>query len=151
MNEKIIRHTSANVDVDFYDKLIVASEIFNITEDVIFKDLIQITKQYSNIGYVHGLLSEYQDHSPDSWETLYYSLNENEIEEYGKARMKYKISTSKLAFIGFCLFWELLIFMYKERLKKSIKKDFFYSYKKFKEKYLNHIEYYIIRLNILLK
>ncbi len=149
MYKKTIHVTSANLDGDFYDDLKELSELFSIHESTIFKDLIEITEQHFKCNHVYNQLTEYQNHSPERWEKLHYSLDQSEIEKIGKARQKYKISISKLAFIGFLLFWELLIFIYKERLKKSIDINFLDSYQEKREKFKKHIPYFLNRFNIL--
>ncbi|MBN1500274.1 MAG: hypothetical protein JW982_08965, partial [Spirochaetes bacterium] len=93
-------NTSANVDGVFYDELYLASRQTGISSVKIFKDLIVMVISGSELGKITGVLTEYQDHSPERWENFYYSLNELEIEKFSKARQKYKISVSKLAFIG---------------------------------------------------
>ncbi len=151
MSEKITKYTSANVDVDFYNELLTASERYDIRDNIIFKDLINLTKQHVKSDHVIGLLTEYQNHKPEQWEKLHYGLNEDEIENFSKMRQKYKISISKLAFIGFILFWELLMRIYEERLKPNIPQDFLYSYQKIKEKFQNLAPKFILRLKIVQK
>ncbi len=151
MKLEIIRYTSANLDGDFYGELIDASNLFNIPESTIFKDLLDIVIKNNNCCHVYGLLTEYQNHAPETWEKLNYSLTEDEIEVLGKAKQKYKMSISKLAFIGFILFWELLIYSYKIRLKMNTAKDYSCSYITIKEKFKKLIPYFMKRLNIIKK
>ncbi len=149
MNSRITHCTSANMDGNLFDQISEAGDQFNIQADTIFKDLLEITKQNIHSEHVYGLLTEYQNHSPERWEKLHYALNEEEIEKFGKMRQKYKMSISKLAFVGFVLFWELLMFIYKERLKESIPADFFCSYREVREKFESYIPYFTKRLNII--
>ncbi|MBN1499728.1 MAG: hypothetical protein JW982_06225 [Spirochaetes bacterium] len=151
MKENTLHFTSANVDCDLYENLLKASVYYNLKSDIIFKDLIKISEKYIRQKQVLNRLTEYQDHSPEKWEILHYSLNMDEIEYYGQTRQKLKISISKLAFIGFILFWDLLMFSYKERLKISINRNFVYSYIEIKKKYLILIPYFIKRLDIIQK
>lgn len=151
MKIKDIHYTSANMDSDFYNDIFEASKEFNITEQQIFKDLLNLTTQNSNCGNISGILTEYQSHSPEKWETFYYSLNNNEIESFGKHRHKYKVSISKLAFMGFVLFWKLLIFTYLDRLKIPNRKIKFYSYSKYYKKTIIYVEQFKKRQNIILK
>ncbi len=148
MSKNNLKFTSANIDGEYFDELSKAAKIFHISENSIYKDLIELTKQNMHCGHLKGKLTEYQDHNPKRWETLYYSLNEDEIEIFGKLRQKYKISISKFAFIGFVLFWDLLMLIYKNRLKIIIPKDFWYSYGEFKEKIKILIPIFLKRLNI---
>ncbi len=148
MSKQYIKFRSANVDGEFYDELREIGEILNLNPDDIYKDLIELTKQNMHCKHVTGLLTEYQNHSPERWETLYYCLNEDEIEVYGKLRQKYKISISKFAFIGFILFWDLLLYIYKERLKKNNFNVLFCSYRKIKEKFRKLVPIYLKRLGI---
>ncbi len=107
------------MDGDFFDKLNEASAELNISSQKIFKDLIDLISHAAKCGYITGMLTEYQDHSPERWETFYYSLEDDEIEEFMKVKQKYKISISKLAFMAFVLFWKLLLLRYSEKLLKS--------------------------------
>lgn len=148
MSKNNIKFTSANVDGDFYDELENTAKNFNMHIDNIYKDLIAITKQNIHCEHVLGLLTEYQNHRPERWETVYYSLDTNEIEIYGKLRQKYKISISKLAFIGFVLFWDLLMYIYQERLKKQGAEELLFSYRKTREKFVKLVPIFIKRLEI---
>ncbi len=134
MNNNGIHKTSANMDGDVFDNISDVSANFNISENTIFKDLIGLLINASKCELPIIRLTEYQDHSPERWETFYYSLDNDELEIFSKARQKYKISISKIAFIAFVLFWEELIFIYTERLSKSKEIFFFNSYVEFLEK-----------------
>ncbi len=151
MSRKDLHMTSANMDGDFYDELYRAAENFNISSQNIFKDLIDMISQSTNCGLVTGMLTEYQDHSPERWETLYYSLSDDEIEFFTKVRQEYKVSISKLAFMAFVLFWKLLMFRYAERLIKFKVKFNFNSYDQYYCKFENYKEKYRKRLEIVKK
>ncbi len=151
MKKKFKLKTSANVDAEFYKELVKASKRFNKTEEQMLKELICLAIQAFRCGHVKGILTEYQDHSPESWEKLYYSLDEEEIEIFGIARQKYKISVSKLAFIGFVLFWRLLLLKYEEKLDSIAVRYDFNSYDKYCSILKKFKEYFLIRLNILQK
>ncbi|MBN1501302.1 MAG: hypothetical protein JW982_14175 [Spirochaetes bacterium] len=143
--------TSANIDGYFYDQIRKAAAIFNINEKIIFKDLICIIITSADCGYITNSLTEYQDHSPQKWETIYYQLDAVEIETFLKARLKYKISISKLAFIGFVLFWNLLLYRYAERIKTSTNEIFSHSYFNFSNKYDHFKEYFEKKFKIIRK
>ncbi len=151
MKNKNVKKTSANIDIDFACELNAASVKFQTSEMIIFKDIVDITIHEFNSGRVIGILTEYQDHSPENWETLYYSLDAEQIERFSKARQKYKLSVSKIAFIGFLLFWKILLLKYIERLKMSNFKINFHSYDNFRLKLHNLVIYFHKRLNIILK
>ncbi|MBN1500853.1 MAG: hypothetical protein JW982_11885 [Spirochaetes bacterium] len=143
-----IHCTSANMDIIFFNKLNEASCLFDISCKTIFKDLIKTVKQNIHCKKISGILTEYQNHSPECWKKFNYSLDNNEIEIFGLLRQKYKISISKLAFIGFILFWELLMHKYKERLKLTIPKEIIFSYLKIQEKFKYLIPVFRKRLEI---
>ncbi len=148
MSMKNLHYTSANMDGDFFDELNRVSDKFNISNEKIFKDLIDMISQSITCGLVKGMLTEYQDHCPERWETLYYSLSDEEIENFTKARQKYKVSISKLAFMGFVLFWRLLLLRYSERLKTSNLKEDFNSYVQYFTKCKIYTENFKKRLEI---
>lgn len=144
-----MKYTTANIDSVFYLQLKTASKQFGHTEMKIFKDLINMTVYAAKCGLISDKLTEYQNHHPESWKTLYYSLTAEEIECFTKSRQKFKISISKLAFIGFLLFWRLLLLKYSEKLY-SVEIDF-NSYKKYSDKFTDLIIYFKNRLEIIQK
>ncbi|MBN1501317.1 MAG: hypothetical protein JW982_14250 [Spirochaetes bacterium] len=149
--EKIIHHhTSANIDSFFLDNIITVSSRFRLSGSEIFKDLVQLTINQIKSKKTSGILTEYQDHKPENWKTLYYSLNTEEIELFTAARQSHKISISKLAFIGFLLFWKLLIFIYKNKYLKKHEISL-YSYIKYQKKLQNFIIYFKKRINLIQK
>ncbi|MBN1499355.1 MAG: hypothetical protein JW982_04340, partial [Spirochaetes bacterium] len=111
--------TSANMDGEVFDSINKTAAFYNIKSEKIFIDLITLLLNSANCSHILNLLTEYQDHSPKNWETFYYSLDENEIEIFSKARQKYKISISKLAFMAFVVFWKSLLLRYSIRLTNS--------------------------------
>ncbi|MBN1501326.1 MAG: hypothetical protein JW982_14295 [Spirochaetes bacterium] len=151
MKINLNRDTTANVDADFFDKICEISGLYGISESRIFKDLIKLTVKNNCRIRVFGILTEYQNHSPLLWKKLNYSLNPEEIEDFTIIRQKYKISISKFAFIGFLLFLDLLIFIYKERLKKPFNQKILNSYFEIQKKYTKLSNEFRIRLDIIQK
>ncbi len=143
--------TSANVDYKFFNALSFAAAKYNKTQEQIFKDLVELVIQAIQCGHVTGILTEYQDHKPEHWETLYYSIDENEIEIFGTSRQKYKLSISKLAFIGFLLFWRLLLLKYMNKLFNSENCYDFNSYDEYRKLLSNYVVYFKKRLNLIQK
>ncbi|MBN1501107.1 MAG: hypothetical protein JW982_13180 [Spirochaetes bacterium] len=94
-------NTSLNIDKNFHDEVKSTAVKFSKPGSAIIKDLLVLTINNVNCNHYRGKLTEYQDHQSCGWETLYYIVDENEVEMLGIARQKYKVSISKLAFIGF--------------------------------------------------
>ncbi len=153
MKRKIKRSTSANVDAVFHKEICMLQIRFHKSRSAILKDIIELTIAEIKCGRVKGILTEYQDHCPEKWETVYYTLDEEEIEIYSSARQKYKISISKLAFIGFLLFWRLLIQKYSETLFTNNQKIelSLINYEQYKTILNNFVKYFQKRLMIQLK
>ncbi len=150
--KKIKKHgTSANVDEKFFYEICLAAEKYNLTRNEIIKDIIKLTIKAIQSGRISGKLIEYQNHSPNDWETIYYTLDENEIELFSASRQKYKISISKLAFIGFILFWKQLIQMYSKNITKLLKDGFFINYDEYRKKMAYLVPYFKKRLCIHMK
>ncbi|MBN1498557.1 MAG: hypothetical protein JW982_00240 [Spirochaetes bacterium] len=136
-----MKHTSANMDGKFYDVINYTGCKFNISKEKIFKDLIKLLLKNAKCSAFTNILTEYQDHSPDHWETFYYSLSPEEIETFSKARQKYKLSISKMAFIAFVLFWKKLLNKYENVTESFKKKVTFNSY----DSYFNKIQRYAVK------
>lgn len=151
MKEEILHKTSANMDGSFFDSIIEKAELFKLTHQQIFKDLINLLLDSAGCEHVFNLLTEYQDHTTDRWETFYYTLDDREIEVFSIARQKYKISISKLAFMAFVLFWDTLLLRYSMRLTNK-KTDYSQnSYTEITKKFQRYREKFIKRLNIIFR
>ncbi|MBN1499252.1 MAG: hypothetical protein JW982_03810 [Spirochaetes bacterium] len=146
--DNILLNTSANMDGYFYDEITIASKIHKIKSTLIFKDLIMMINDEICCGKISGMLTEYQNHPAERWETFYYSLNSEEIDILSNARHKYKISISKLAFMAFVLFWDALLFRYADRLKMTRSAIDQNSYVKNDNKYKCFTDIFTKRLQI---
>ncbi|MBN1498882.1 MAG: hypothetical protein JW982_01890 [Spirochaetes bacterium] len=127
-------NTSAYVDIVFYEEIVIAAQKFNLSMSGIFKDLMCIVLKEAIPGRITGKLTEYQNHVTAGWETLHYSLDSREVEIYSGSRQKLKISISKLAFIGFILFWKKLIKKYEKERGYQKTENIFSSYDKYIKK-----------------
>ncbi|MBN1500348.1 MAG: hypothetical protein JW982_09335 [Spirochaetes bacterium] len=148
MRKNNVRFTSANMDERFFVEIKNFSSRFNVLPETVFKDILLIVTEAAGCGRIIGVLTEYQDHVPEKWLTFYYSLDANEIEQYSSARQKYKISISKLAFIGFVLFWKALLFRYSERLKIATIDIIYNSYGEYNKKVQIYASKFRIRMKI---
>jgi hypothetical protein len=146
-----MKKTSAYVDSCIYFEIQSISTKFGISNSKIAKDLILIAINSFNSGKVFGSLTEYQNHKPVSWERLYYQLNIDEAEFFSISRQKFKISISKLLFIGFSLFWKQLVYKYKNRISKVKIKIKMNSYDRFTLLYSDYISYFKKRFKIIKK
>ncbi|MBN1501744.1 MAG: hypothetical protein JW982_16410 [Spirochaetes bacterium] len=150
MEKCILKTTSSNIDENFFEELLNASQRFGRNRSIIFKDITSLAIHAVQCGHVSGILTEYQDHKPTAWKKLFYTVDENEIELFTISRQKYKISVSKLAFIGFLLFWHLLMQKYAKKLYGKKIEINLNSYNEYKQKMSEHIKYFKKRLNIVL-
>ncbi len=144
-------HTSANVDGNVFDEIGSAAIKFAYTESKIFKDAAKLGAQAIKCGLVIGRLTEYQDHCPERWEKLDYSVSAEEIEFFTSARQKYKISVSKLAFIGFLFFWDVLMLKYADKLCRKVLKFELRSYEEYRKLFKEKMECYILRFKLDIK
>ncbi len=144
-------NTSANVDGDFYDSIVQLSKITSVSVSDIYKEILKMMIKSSKLRYVAGRLSEYQNHSPERWEKLHYSLNEEEIELISNARQNFKISISNLAFAGYLLFWNVIVEKLLKKSKKSNIENILRTYDEYKEKLANYCSYYKKRLKVIKK
>lgn len=133
--------TTLNADFAIIDKIIKCSKSYSISEEEIVKKCILKVCNYL-INYKRSCLREYQRHKPISgWVCYHYDLNEEENELFSKVSQQYKISISKMLFIGFILFFEGILSEFVEekiilKIKKELKK-IFNGYYKYCEKYQN--------------
>ncbi|MBN1501649.1 MAG: hypothetical protein JW982_15935 [Spirochaetes bacterium] len=146
-------NTSANVDLKFFSEICRAADEFNLSVSAVFRDIASLTIHRIKSEKVTGMITEYQDKNPGNWMTVHYSLHPDDIELFTIARQKYKISISKIAFIGFILFWHLLIEKYTNRDKnKSVStlnlKSFLDNYEEYKSNLIEKIEYFKKRINV---
>ncbi len=142
-------NTSANTDGMIYDAICFAAEKYNLSQSAIFKDLIMMMLSRACAGRITGRLTEYQNHSPERWETLYYSLDDEQNEIFSAARQRYKISISKLAYVAFLFFWKDLIRKYEEFFKKEKCNEDFNSYDRHVKNNQEFIENFKKRLEII--
>ena len=122
---------------------------YNYSKNLVIINLIKEVINNFNSGAIVTALTEYQDHKPVSWSKIDYYLSSQDNEIFGQARQKYKLSISKMLFIGFMLFWKKFVYIFKERLKKT--EISFGSYDEFRKKYFTLIEYFNKRMNFIKK
>lgn len=145
---EVIMRSTLNVDSSLFFYLMQQCENIDITLSDFAKEIISYTINSFNSGEVKGLLTEYQDHNPDEWKNLDYNLNDEEARIFGNARLKYKISISKMLFVGFLLFGEIVLSKIKKRLMVEDEKEKPHSYEEVLLFYNYLVPYFKKRLNI---
>lgn len=108
------KRTSAYVDTKVAEEIKQFAEENNKKVNRVIIDLIKLTIKSMKLCNISDYLTEYQNHKPNSWQRLNYYIENSDIDLIFKIRQHCKISISKLLFIGFLLFWNKLLKIYKK-------------------------------------
>ena len=142
--------SSLNVDISVFYSMNEISDHLNITMSDLAKEILFYTINTFNSEKTVGLLTEYQNHNPDQWKCLDYNMNQYEADTFASARLKFRMSVSKILFIGFMLFGNIVVSLIKKRFGIKVKKEA-HSYEGLLNLYGHLLPYFKKRLNLIQK
>lgn len=142
-------NTSAYTDINFFKSIQSTAENYNISISKVFRDLLDITSSKITKIKITGILTEYQHKDSYTRKVLHYCPDVNQFETYSEIRQKLKISVSKLAFIGFILFWNELLEKYEKTKNYKCPKLDLVNYESFRSEFKESLIYFKKRLNII--
>ncbi len=128
--------TTINMNSDVSEKLNKISKKINVSKTQLIKDLLYFVFRNLDFEKYFANTSRYQKKIPGAeWEQFHINYSELDCDVFLICRFQFRISVSKLVFIGFCLFLQDVIDFY-DKGKEKISKDMIDSYSSFTQ-YLN--------------
>ena len=108
--EKQMYSTTLCVKYDVVQKIHKISSKYNIPISLIIRELIGYTCKYiRKYDSISGLTAYQNNEFPKNWKRIHVSFMDYECDIFFKSRARYKVSVSKLLFIGFCFFLDVII------------------------------------------
>ncbi|MBN1500259.1 MAG: hypothetical protein JW982_08890 [Spirochaetes bacterium] len=141
----MLLNTSIYIDIELLERLTIFSAALKIQLNSLITQILLKTAAHYKYNYRENRLIEYQENTGNqNFIPIHVKFTEMENEIFQEARFNYKISISKLLFLGFLLFFNEIAKKFKD--KKNNNKRFFYSYHKYIKKFYFLIENFNISL-----
>ncbi len=130
--------TTINMKKDLFVSLGEISEQLKVTKSALVRRILMYTHENLDFNKYYGDLTRYQRYQKripgNEWKCFHVNYSELESDVFLLCRFHFRISLSKLLFIGFCLFIEEVIDSFNDE-KEEVKIKSKYSYTSFFNKY----------------